>query len=354
MCEGISTINGPIPPHPMFLKENSFSSISARSTTNSLCEGPSKLTGPIVSHFSNESGSVDYSKNPRVRDSGKANFLANKNGNGVALLIELQGRSIVPQTFKIREKPKNYIASNTHKIKEIMRKTKEREAQKEHALSEKNAPIKAVDKFNNVQSKVKEMLQKEPQAPRETKEFLRAHSKTGQISRPQSARPSTANSVKSNKSTGSKDDIDFIRQNQLLAKESRIRRAPSVEVLKSAQEKLEKDLENYNKKIKGKVPQYLENRKEYQKKAHEEFIKSLPDPEQPPGHRKLSDEERINTLNLLQETHKKLLAELNSLPIRNDTFRLQSTKSEMEKRLVELDEAIKIFSKSKVFVKIES
>jgi hypothetical protein len=40
------------------------------------------------------------------------------------------------------------------------------------------------------------------------------------------------------------------------------------------------------------------------------------------------------------------------MPIRNDTFKLQKTKSDIEKRLVELDEAIKIFSKPKVFVKI--
>lgn len=92
-------------------------------------------------------------------------------------------------------------------------------------------------------------------APREThKDFLKAHSKTGQISRPQSARPASADPVKSNRSTRSKDDIDFIRQNQQLAKEVRIRRAPSVEQLKCVQEKLNKDLENYNQKIKGKVP----------------------------------------------------------------------------------------------------
>jgi hypothetical protein len=40
------------------------------------------------------------------------------------------------------------------------------------------------------------------------------------------------------------------------------------------------------------------------------------------------------------------------MPIRTDTLKLQKTKSDIEKRLVELDEAIKIFSKPKVFVKI--
>lgn len=49
-----------------------------------------------------------------------------------------------------------------------------------------------------------------------------------------------------------------------------------------------------------------------------------------------------------------MIAELNSLPIRNDTFRIQTTKNDFEKKLTELDEAIKIFSKPKVFVKIDS
>lgn len=52
--------------------------------------------------------------------------------------------------------------------------------------------------------------------------------------------------------------------------------------------------------------------------------------------------------------HQNLLSELNSLPIRNDTFRMVSAKTDMEKKLAQLDEAIKIFSKPKVFVKIDS
>lgn len=85
--------------------------------------------------------------------------MANKNGTGVALLIELQGRAINPQTFKVREKPKNHMTTNAFKIKEIMKKAKEREAQKEQQKIEKNAPIKATEKFKDVQSKVKELLQ---------------------------------------------------------------------------------------------------------------------------------------------------------------------------------------------------
>jgi hypothetical protein len=57
MCEGLSSIQGnPIPPHPMFLKENSIDLTSRTNRSNSeLCEGPSKLSGPIASHFDMES-----------------------------------------------------------------------------------------------------------------------------------------------------------------------------------------------------------------------------------------------------------------------------------------------------------
>lgn len=48
-----------------------------------------------------------------------------------------------------------------------------------------------------------------------------------------------------------------------------------------------------------------------------------------------------------------LLNQINALPIRNDTFRMQTHKNDFDKRLSEIDEAIKIFSKPKVFVKIE-
>ena len=41
------------------------------------------------------------------------------------------------------------------------------------------------------------------------------------------------------------------------------------------------------------------------------------------------------------------------LPVRSDSLKLRRTKEEIEKKLVELDEAIEIFSKPKVFLKID-
>jgi hypothetical protein len=43
---------------------------------------------------------LDYDVNPKVRDAGKMNFLSDKKGSSVAMLIELQGRAITPKQFK--------------------------------------------------------------------------------------------------------------------------------------------------------------------------------------------------------------------------------------------------------------
>lgn len=89
-----------------------------------------------------------------------------------------------------------------------------------------------------------------------THEFLRAHSKTGSISRPQSARPSSAQSNASATSGkyASKDDIDFVKQNRAIVTQFKLKKAPSVEQLKQVQEKLKQDLDKYNEQKKGKVP----------------------------------------------------------------------------------------------------
>ena len=47
-----------------------------------------------------------------------------------------------------------------------------------------------------------------------------------------------------------------------------------------------------------------------------------------------------------------LLQQLQCMPVRTDTLRIRTRKEDMEKKLSEVAEAIKIFSRPKVFVKI--
>jgi len=51
--------------------------------------------------------------------------------------------------------------------------------------------------------------------------------------------------------------------------------------------------------------------------------------------------------------HKELTSKLAALPIRSDTYRVRNAKEILEAKLCEVEEAIKIFSRPKVFVKID-
>jgi len=50
---------------------------------------------------------------------------------------------------------------------------------------------------------------------------------------------------------------------------------------------------------------------------------------------------------------KELLDELASMPIRNDTLRIRTKREELEQKLNKIEEAVKIFSRKKVFVKLD-
>lgn len=48
-----------------------------------------------------------------------------------------------------------------------------------------------------------------------------------------------------------------------------------------------------------------------------------------------------------------LVAELQALPLHSDTLRVQKKKAQLEGKLAEIEDAVKIFSKPKVFIKVD-
>ena len=60
---------------------------------------------------------------------------------------------------------------------------------------------------------------------------------------------------------------------------------------------------------------------------------------------------RYKFISLSDQTE--LLAQLNALPVRVDTLRVKTMKAELERKLSEIESAIKIFSRPKVFVKVD-
>jgi hypothetical protein len=71
----------------------------------------------------------------------------------------------------------------------------------------------------------------------------------------------------------------------------------------------------------------------------------------PKGTRLLSEDERVGTLSSLTDTRKELMNMLEKMPITMKTMSMQKKKEELEKKMGEIEEAIKTFSKKQVFIK---
>lgn len=81
---------------------------------------------------------------------------------------------------------------------------------------------------------------------------------------------------------------------------------------------------------------------------------SQPDPAMPPGHMRMPENQRLETLTKLLQSQSQLLRELVLLPAGADSLRAQSHRAELDRKLVQVEEAIKIFSRPKVFVKMDT
>lgn len=51
--------------------------------------------------------------------------------------------------------------------------------------------------------------------------------------------------------------------------------------------------------------------------------------------------------------HKEMIEEYNSLPVSKDTLRIRQKKEDIERKLIKVEEGIRILSKAKVFVRTE-
>ena len=101
----------------------------------------------------------------------------------------------------------------------------------------------------------------------------------------------------------------------------------------------------------GNVPKYLQDRKAEWKAEADRIEREKPDPDCPPGHRKLSEGDRREALGRMKERFNSLVTQANNFPVRADTFRLKQAKAEIEKELGDLEEQIRIYERTKVFVK---
>lgn len=103
----------------------------------------------------------------------------------------------------------------------------------------------------------------------------------------------------------------------------------------------------------GKVPTYLEERKARWAEEKEEVRKRAPDPNCPKGMTLMPEAERVSTLEVLRVSKDEATKLLAKMPFVIETPSLKKRHSDLEAKLREIENAIALFSKSKVYIALD-
>ncbi|XP_060894572.1 enkurin domain-containing protein 1 isoform X2 [Labrus mixtus] len=359
MCEGPSSISGPIPPDPSLFPQYYKRPASARGRLEGHHNGTlALLSGPLAPDpvlYPGCYSARSPAHPPRIGPN--ATHILERGQRGVVgELLKLDGVAITPVP-KQKKRVQDFGKENVLRLREIQRRCKEQDAERSQS---RPVPVKALwtsSKYQNVPSRVMMQLQvSSSTAKPPCQNFLKAHSKGGSAAtpRPQSdtslvflKRPASCNSIEDQNLELQVQGrtIDFVKHNARAAGKTVLRRSQSLTNLGN---------KPIPSAVKGQVPQYLEERKAQWQKEEEERKRNAPDPSTPAGHTLMPESERQETLKSLKDTHRSLVTELLSLPLKADSLSVRSRRAHLDCRLSEIEEAIKIFSRDKVYVKIDS
>lgn len=101
----------------------------------------------------------------------------------------------------------------------------------------------------------------------------------------------------------------------------------------------------------GRVPSYIQERKRIQEEEEaRRMLEEEKNKDAIPGMILMPESERLETLQILNETKEKIIKDLRNLPMICDTLGLKRKKTELEAKLQEIEDALVIFSRSKVYI----
>ncbi|DBA04071.1 TPA: hypothetical protein N0F65_009418 [Lagenidium giganteum] len=102
----------------------------------------------------------------------------------------------------------------------------------------------------------------------------------------------------------------------------------------------------------GRLPKYLIERREEWAREEEERRRNAPDPDCPPGMMLMDEDERLRTLDVLRQRLEQARRQVNALPLRIETPSQIRRKNALDAKLEEIEDAIKVFDRKKVYVAI--
>ncbi|OAF65965.1 Cell division cycle-related protein 25.3, partial [Intoshia linei] len=133
-----------------------------------------------------------------------------------------------------------------------------------------------------------------------------------------------------------RNNKDYIHENGVNARKTKIK-------------SISKPTENIDAKKHHKlgiVPKYI-NEINKRKSEEENRIRELKNSGHREGYKLMDSKDRLETLQDFEKSKADILSKLNSLPIRNDTMHLRTVKENLYSKLNDIEEGIRVFSKSK-------
>jgi len=100
----------------------------------------------------------------------------------------------------------------------------------------------------------------------------------------------------------------------------------------------------------GQVPEYLQQRKQQWAQEKEEAKRRAPDPNCPKGMKLMPEDERVATLEVLKASREEAMNQLSRMPFILETPSAKRKHSELEMKLKEIEAALQLFSKQKVYI----
>lgn len=137
-----------------------------------------------------------------------------------------------------------------------------------------------------------------------------------------------------------RSNSDFIRKNKFDA----IRKSPKQEFVEPTTEMKHEEF--------GRIPRYLEERKAKAEREEEERLRRMPDPSCPVGMKLMPEQERVETLQILERNKAEAMNQLTKLPFVVETPSMIRKKNDLEAKLKEIERAISLFCRPKVYVKL--
>lgn len=100
----------------------------------------------------------------------------------------------------------------------------------------------------------------------------------------------------------------------------------------------------------GRVPDYLEHRNAQKAEAEASRRRNAPDPSCPPGMTLMPEDERAETVRSLEMSREEVMRQLQKLPFVIETISIQKRHDALESKLKEIERALTIFNKPRVYV----